>query len=77
LDPKSIDVIVQHWQTPSGKEATLHGDRRIFGEIHQEACVIFENTFDCRKIWDSFASIICLFRFSPNEWACLVLGTGV
>jgi DNA modification methylase len=36
LDPKYVDVIVQRWQTLSGKEATLDGDGRTFGEIAQE-----------------------------------------
>ena len=36
LDPKYVDVIVQRWQTLSGKQATLDGDGRTFGEICQE-----------------------------------------
>jgi len=36
LDPKYVDVIVQRWQTLSGKQATLDGDGRTFGEIYQE-----------------------------------------
>jgi DNA modification methylase len=36
LDPKYIDVIVQRWQTLSGKAATLDGDGRTFEEIAQE-----------------------------------------
>jgi DNA modification methylase len=33
LDPKYIDVIVQRWQTLSGKQATLEGDGRTFDDI--------------------------------------------
>jgi hypothetical protein len=36
LDPKYIDVIVQRWQTLSGKRATLEGDGRTFDEITRE-----------------------------------------
>jgi len=33
LDPKYMDVIVQRWQTLSGKTAKLEGDGRTFEEI--------------------------------------------
>src|SRR6267154_734662 len=33
LDPKYVDVIVQRWQTLSGKKAPLEGDGRTFEEI--------------------------------------------
>jgi DNA modification methylase len=33
LDPKYVDVIVQRWETISGKKATLDGDGRSFEEI--------------------------------------------
>ena len=36
LDAKYIDVIVQRWQTLSGKKAKLDGDGRTFGEIASE-----------------------------------------
>jgi hypothetical protein len=36
LDPKYVDVIVQRWQTLSGKQATLEGDGRKFEEIAAE-----------------------------------------
>ena len=36
LDPKYVDVIIQRWQTLSGKEARLDGDSRTFTEISQE-----------------------------------------
>ena len=36
LDPKYIDVIVQRWQTLSGKKAKLDGDGRTFEEIVSE-----------------------------------------
>ena len=36
LDPKYIDVIVQRWQTLSGKKAVLDGDGRTFDEIASE-----------------------------------------
>ncbi len=36
LDPKYVDVIVQRWQSPSGKKATLDGDGRSFDEIAAE-----------------------------------------
>jgi DNA modification methylase len=36
LDPKYVDVIVQRWQTLSGKLATLDGDGRTFEAVGQE-----------------------------------------
>jgi DNA modification methylase len=36
LDPKYVDVIVQRWQTLSGKEAKLDIDGRTFHEIANE-----------------------------------------
>jgi DNA modification methylase len=36
LDPKYVDVIVQRWQTLSGKKAKLDGDGRTFEEIAEE-----------------------------------------
>jgi DNA modification methylase len=36
LDPKYVDVIVQRWQTLSGKKATLEGAGRTFEEIAHE-----------------------------------------
>jgi DNA modification methylase len=36
LDPKYVDVIVQRWQTLTGKKATLDGDGRTFEEIAEE-----------------------------------------
>jgi DNA modification methylase len=36
LDPKYIDVIVQRWQTLSGKKAKLEDDGRTFEEIASE-----------------------------------------
>ena len=33
LDPKYVDVIVQRWETISGKKATLEGDGRSFEEV--------------------------------------------
>ena len=36
LDPKYMDVIVQRWQTLSGKQARLDGDGRTFEEIAEE-----------------------------------------
>jgi DNA modification methylase len=33
LDPKFVDVTVQHWQGLSGKEATLEADGRTFDEV--------------------------------------------
>jgi DNA modification methylase len=36
LDPKYIDVIVQRWQSLSGKKAKLDGDGRTFEEIARE-----------------------------------------
>jgi DNA modification methylase len=36
LDPKYIDVIIQRWQTLSGKKAKLDGDGRTFEEIAEE-----------------------------------------
>jgi DNA modification methylase len=35
-DPKYVDVIVQRWQTLSGKKATLEADGRRFEEIAAE-----------------------------------------
>jgi DNA modification methylase len=36
LDPKYVDVIVQRWQTLTGKKATLDGDGRSYEEIAYE-----------------------------------------
>ena len=36
LDPKYVDVIVQRWQTLSGKQAKLDGDGRTFEAIGEE-----------------------------------------
>jgi DNA modification methylase len=36
LDPKYVDVIVQRWETLSGKRATLEADSRTFEEIAAE-----------------------------------------
>jgi DNA modification methylase len=36
LDPKYVDVIVERWQTLSGKKAILDGDGRTFSQISQE-----------------------------------------
>jgi DNA modification methylase len=36
LDPKYVDVVIQRWQTPTGKKATLDGTDRTFEEIAQE-----------------------------------------
>jgi DNA modification methylase len=35
LDPKYVDVVVQRWQSLSGKHAVLDGDGRTFAEIAQ------------------------------------------
>jgi DNA modification methylase len=36
LDPKYVDVVVQRWQTLSGKEAILDGDGRTFEAVAEE-----------------------------------------
>jgi DNA modification methylase len=36
LDPKYVDVVIQRWQTLSGRKATLDGDGRTFEEIGAE-----------------------------------------
>ena len=36
VDPKYVDVVVQRWQTLSGKKASLEGDGRSFEEIAAE-----------------------------------------
>ena len=36
LDPKYVDVVVQRWQTLTGKQATLEGDGRSFAELGRE-----------------------------------------
>jgi DNA modification methylase len=36
LDPKYVDVIVQRWETLSGKKAKLESDGRTFEEIAAE-----------------------------------------
>ena len=36
IDPAYCDVIVQRWETASGKQATLHGDGRSFAEVAEE-----------------------------------------
>jgi DNA modification methylase len=33
LDPKYVDVVIQRWQTLSGKEATLDGTTRTFAQV--------------------------------------------
>jgi DNA modification methylase len=37
LDPKYMDVVVQRWQSLSGKKATLDGDGRTFEEVALES----------------------------------------
>ena len=36
LDPKYVDVVVQRWQSVTGKKATLDGDGRTFEQIQSE-----------------------------------------
>jgi hypothetical protein len=48
LDPKYIDVIVQHWQTLAGKKATLDGDGRSFEEVAEERQGRAAGTDRCR-----------------------------
>ena len=36
LDPRYVDVVVQRWQSITGKKATLGSDGRTFEEILQE-----------------------------------------
>ncbi|MFN7994891.1 MAG: DNA modification methylase [Bryobacteraceae bacterium] len=36
MDPKYVDVIIQRWETLSGKKATLDGDGRTFEEVAAE-----------------------------------------
>jgi DNA modification methylase len=36
LDPKYVDVIVQRWQSLTGKRATIEADGRTFEEIAKE-----------------------------------------
>ena len=36
LDPKYVDVVIQRWQTLSGKQATLEGDGRTVEAISEE-----------------------------------------
>jgi DNA modification methylase len=36
LDPKYVDVVVQRWQTLSGKQAILDGDGRTFEAVAEE-----------------------------------------
>jgi DNA modification methylase len=35
LDPKYVDVVVQRWQTLSGKLAVLDGEGKTFAEISE------------------------------------------
>lgn len=42
LDPKHVDVIVQRWQTLTGKKAKLDGDGRTFDEIAHERVPVTE-----------------------------------
>jgi DNA modification methylase len=42
LDPKYVDVVIQRWQTLSGKQATLEGDGRMFEEIGEERLKVAE-----------------------------------
>ena len=36
LDPKYVDVVIQRWEKLGGKEATLDGEGRTFGEVSAE-----------------------------------------
>jgi DNA modification methylase len=36
LDPKYVDVVVERWQTLTGKRAVLDGDGRGFEDIRRE-----------------------------------------
>jgi DNA modification methylase len=36
LDPKYVDVVVQRWQSLSGKKALLEGDQRTFDEVAEQ-----------------------------------------
>jgi hypothetical protein len=36
LDPKYVDVVLQRWQSLSGKVAVLDGDGRTFEEVAAE-----------------------------------------
>jgi hypothetical protein len=36
LDPKYVDVVIQRWQTLSGRKANLDGDGRTFDEVAGE-----------------------------------------
>ena len=38
LDPKYVDVVVERWQTLSGKKAVLDTDGRTFDELRSERC---------------------------------------
>lgn len=40
LDPKFVEVVVQHWQTLSGKRAVLVGDGRTFEETAAERTAV-------------------------------------
>jgi DNA modification methylase len=46
LDPKYLDVIVQRWQSLTGKRATLDGDGRCYQEIASERQ---RNSWQCGK----------------------------
>src|SRR4029077_18552368 len=48
LDPKYVDVIVQRWQTLSGKKAKLEGDGRTFEEIAAERRKAAAGIVPCR-----------------------------
>lgn len=36
LDPKYVDVVIERWQTLSGKQATLEADGRTFEQVKTE-----------------------------------------
>jgi DNA modification methylase len=36
MDPRYVDVVIMRWQKLTGKQATLEGDGRTFGQITAE-----------------------------------------
>jgi len=56
LDPKYVDVVVQRWQTLSGKQATVDGDGRTFDDLRAERCPERGEPGDSRSISSASSS---------------------
>jgi hypothetical protein len=78
LEPKYADVIVQRWQTLSGKKAKLDGDGRTFDVIADERkqgprqsnchCKMAECRLNCT--WEIPRSTVCAWRSKTGRHSC-------